>query len=428
MAIELNEHQRKAVEKMRNGCILCGGVGSGKSRTALYYYFTQNEGCFDEKGYRPMKDPLDLYIITTAKKRDTLEWDGELVPFLMSRDPEINIYSNQIVIDSWNNIQKYANVHGAYFIFDEQRVVGKGAWVKAFLKIAKWNQWILLSATPGDTWTDYIPVFLANGFYKNITQFRNEHIVYSRFTSYPKVDRYLNTGRLVRLRNKVLVDMNDDRKTIRHDIDVWCDYDVIRYKEMTKRRWDPYNEEPIVDAGGLCRVQRRIVNCDPNRQVKLLDIFEDKGRIIVFYNFDYELEILKELFNGYCKTDSSYSELHVRPKHSTDRGTSFEIAEWNGHKHQEIPSTDRWVYLVQYNAGCEGWNCIKTDTIVFYSQTYSYKVLEQARGRIDRINTPFTDLYYYHLRSRSSIDLAILKALRNKKNFNERRFYEGYSE
>ena len=318
-------------------------------------------------------------------------------------------------------------MHGAYFIFDEQRVVGKGAWVKAFLKIAKWNQWILLSATPGDTWTDYIPVFLANGFYKNITQFRNEHIVYSRFTSYPKVDRYLNTGRLVRLRNKILVDMNDDRKTIRHDIDVWCNYDVIRYKEMTKRRWDPYNEEPIVDAGGLCRVQRRIVNCDPNRQVKLLDIFEDKGRIIVFYNFDYELEILKELFNGYGKTDSSYSELHVRPKHSTDRGTSFEIAEWNGHKHQEIPSTDRWVYLVQYNAGCEGWNCIKTDTIVFYSQTYSYKVLEQARGRIDRINTPFTDLYYYHLRSRSSIDLAILKALRSKKNFNERRFYEGYN-
>ena len=427
MAIELNEHQRKAVEKMHNGCILCGGVGSGKSRTALYYYFTQNEGCFDENGYRPMKDPSDLYIITTAKKRDTLEWDGELVPFLMSRDPEINIYSNQIVIDSWNNIQKYANVHGAYFIFDEQRVVGKGAWVKAFLKIAKWNQWILLSATPGDTWTDYIPVFLANGFYKNITQFRKEHIVYSRYTSYPKVDRYLNTGRLVRLRNKILVDMNDDRKTIRHDVDVWCNYDVVRYKEMTKRRWDPYNEEPIVDAGGLCRVQRRIVNCDPNRQVKLLDIFEDKGRIIVFYNFDYELEILKELFNGYDKTDSSYSELHVRPKHSTDRGTSFEIAEWNGHKHQEIPSTDRWVYLVQYNAGCEGWNCIKTDTIVFYSQTYSYKVLEQARGRIDRMNTPFTDLYYYHLRSRSSIDLAILKALRSKKNFNERRFYEGYS-
>lgn len=427
MPIELNEHQRKAVEKMHNGCILCGGVGSGKSRTALYYYFTQNEGCFDENGYRPMKNPTDLYIITTAKKRDTLEWDGELVPFLMSRDPEINIYSNQIVIDSWNNIQKYANVHGAYFIFDEQRVVGKGAWVKAFLKIAKWNQWILLSATPGDTWTDYIPVFLANGFYKNITQFRNEHIVYSRFTSYPKVDRYLNTGRLVRLRNKILVDMNDDRKTIRHDIDVWCNYDVARYKEMTKRRWDPYNEEPIVDAGGLCRVQRRIVSCDPNRQVKLLDIFEDKGRIIVFYNFDYELEILKELFNGYGKTDSSYSELHVRTKHSTDRGTSFEIAEWNGHKHQEIPSTDRWVYLVQYNAGCEGWNCIKTDTIVFYSQTYSYKVLEQARGRIDRINTPFTDLYYYHLRSRSSIDLAILKALRSKKNFNERRFYEGYS-
>ena len=408
MAIELNEHQKQAVSKMHNGCILCGGVGSGKSRTALYYYFTQNDGAFDENGYRPMQSPPDLYIITTAKKRDTLEWDGELVPFLMSRDPEVTPYSNKVVIDSWNNIQKYANAHDSFFIFDEQRVVGKGAWVASFLKICKSNSWILLSATPGDTWNDYIPVFIANGFYKNRTEFTREHIVYSRFSKYPKVDRYLNTGRLIRLRNKILVNMDDDRNTVRHDVDVWCNYDISRYKQATKKRWDPYNDEPVTDAGGLCRVQRRIVNTDPNRQVKLLDIFDKHKKLIVFYNFDYELEIIKDLFSHYTEK------------------TDFEMAEWNGHKHQEVPDSNSWAYLVQYTAGCEGWNCIKTDAIVFYSQTYSYKVLEQARGRIDRLNTPFTDLYYYHLRSRSTIDLAILKALKSKKNFNERRFYEGY--
>lgn len=401
MGIELNEHQLEAVKKMHDGCILCGGVGSGKSRTALYYYFTSNDGCFDKNGYKPMLNPPDLYIITTAKKRDTLEWDGEMIPFLMSRNPDLTPYSNKIVVDSWNNIQKYADVHDAYFIFDEQRVVGNGAWVKSFLKICKFNGWILLSATPGDTWADYIPVFLANGFYRNRTEFMRRHVVYSRFTKYPKIDRYIDTGRLVRLRDKILVAMDDDRKTKRHDIDVWCNYDILRYKRAGKDRWNPFKNEPIQDAGSLCYVWRRIVNSDPNRLVKLLDIFEEHRKLIVFYNFDYELDILKDLF------------------HDRD---GAEISEWNGHKHQEIPTSDSWVYLVQYNAGCEGWNCIKTDTIVFFSQTYSYKVLEQARGRIDRINTPFSDLYYYHLKSRSGIDLAIAKALNQKKNFNEGRF------
>ncbi len=390
---------------MKNGCILCGGVGSGKSLTALAYYYLQQGGDLGSldgtSNYIPMTDPpQDLYIITTARKRDTHEWEGELSPFLLSSNKTANLYQNTVTIDSWNNISKYKDVTGAFFIFDEQRVVGSGAWVKSFLKITKKNKWILLSATPGDTWQDYIPVFIANGFYKNRTEFIREHVVYSRFSKYPKVDRYLNTGRLIRLRNFILVNMDFKRQTVSHHEDVFVKYDISKYKDVARTRWNPYANEPIRNAGELCYVWRRIVNSGESRQVALLEIMEDHPRAIVFYNFDYELEILMEMFqNG-----------------------NYEIGQWNGHKHQPIPESDQWVYLVQYNAGAEGWNCIKTDTIIFYSQNYSYKIMQQAAGRIDRLNTPYTDLYYYHLKSRSGIDLAISHALKQKKNFNEGKF------
>ena len=400
MAIPLYDYQLDAIKRMKNGCILCGGVGSGKSRTSLAYYYLKQGGDVVPKEYIPMTNPKDLYIITTARKRDTLEWEGELSPFLLSPNPEVNYYKNTIVIDSWNNIKKYANVTGAFFIFDEQRVVGSGAWVKAFLKIAKRNEWILLSATPGDTWIDYIPVFVANGFYKNKTEFITEHVVYSRFSKFPKIDRYLGTGKLLRLRNDILIDMDFKRQTISHHDDAYVKYDIEKYKTAMRTRWDPYKNEPIQQASGLCYVLRRIVNEDDSRQIILMEIFENHPKLIVFYNFDYELDILKDLYYG----------------------EKVEIAEWNGHKHQPIPTSKSWVYLVQYTAGCEGWNCITTDTIVFYSQNYSYKVMQQAAGRIDRLNTPFKDLYYYHLKSRSGIDLAISKALSEKKQFNEKRW------
>lgn len=401
--ISLYDYQLDAVNRMKNGCILCGGVGSGKSRTALAYYYKEQGGELGLDHYVKMKEPKDLYIITTARKRDTLEWEGELTPFLISKNPEVSLYKNKVVIDSWNNIKKYKDVYGAFFIFDEQRVVGSGAWVKAFLNIARKNHWILLSATPGDTWSDYIPVFVANGFYKNKTEFTREHIVYSRFTKYPKVDRYLETGKLIRLRRSILVDMDFERKTVSHHEDIYVKYSIDTYKDAGKNRWDPFKQEPIRDASGLCYVWRKIVNTDESRQLALLELFEKHPKMIIFYNFNYELDILKGVFGGI---------------------DGVQIAEWNGHKHQPTPSGKTWVYLVQYTAGAEGWNCITTDTIVFYSQNYSYKIMEQSAGRIDRLNTPFTDLYYYHLKSRSGIDLAISRALKEKKNFNEGKYVQ----
>lgn len=390
MAIELDDYQIDALQRLKTGSILCGGVGSGKSRTALAYFLVKE--CNGSLDHPSIEKPKPLYIITTARKRDDKEWEDEFPPF-----PFDDIFIN---IDSWNNISKYSEVKDAFFIFDEQRVVGSGAWVKAFLKITKRNNWILLSATPGDTWTDYIPVFIANGFYKNKTEFITRHVVYSRFAKYPKVDHYIDTGRLLKYRRYILVDMDYEKPTIQHHQTIMSEYNRLLYKETIKTRWNPYLNEPIRDMAGLCYILRKIVNSDNSRLDILEKLLEEHQRVIIFYNFDYELEILRQF----------------------GADLDIETAEWNGHRHMPLPESERWIYLVQYTAGAEGWNCTSTNVIIFYSQNYSYKAMVQAAGRIDRRNTPYTDLYYYHIRSHASIDIAIHSALSKKKNFNERGF------
>jgi len=380
VSIELYEHQKAALPKLKNGSILCGGVGSGKSRTALVY--------FQEKEY-----PKDLYIITTARKRDTNEWADECSPFGF----DVNIK-----IDSWNNIGKYTSVCGAFFIFDEQRVVGYGAWTKAFLAITKKNNWILLSATPGDTWSDYIPVFIANGFYRNKTEFVRRHIVYSRYTKYPKVEKYLDCGRLIKLRKSILVNMPFVKPTKSHHQTLISQYDKDKYSYVIHTRKNYDTKMPFKNISALCLYLREIVNSDPDRIEVVKSIISEHPKTIIFYNFDYELELLRNMAK----------ELEIKK------------AEWNGHIHEPIPDKkySSWVYLVQYTAGAEGWNCVETDTIIFYSQNYSYRIMTQSAGRIDRLNTPFQDLYYYHIRSNSSIDISIMRALQKKRNFNVRGF------
>ena len=385
---------------MHNGCILCGGTGSGKSVTSLAYYF---KGCGGQviPTIGKMKNPKDLYVITTARKRDSGEWLGDMSHFSISPYEECTPYKMKVVIDSWNNIKKYDEVTNAFFIFDEQRVVGYGSWTKSFLKIAKNNEWILLSATPGDTYSDYMPVFIANGFYKNKTEFTREHCVYSRYSKFPQIERYINTGRLNRLRRIVLVDMPYEKPAEQHHFDIFCDYDKLAYKELCRTRFNIDTGEPIENASEFCYELRKICNSDISRINFVLDMHKKVDRIIIFYNFDYELEAL---------LNAPYDDGVV-------------VAQWNGHIHEEVPrKCSRWIYLVQYAAGAEAWNCILTDTMIFYSQNYSYKMTTQAAGRIDRLTTTYNDLNYYHLKSKSGIDLAISKSLSEKKKFNETKF------
>ena len=386
--VEFYDHQKLAIEQLKSGSILCGGVGSGKSITSLGFYFLKF--CGGDLKTMKMKTPMQLYIITTAMKRDTFEWNDECARFLLS----------DYVVDSWNNIKKYVDVKNSFFIFDEQRVVGNGAWVKAFLKITKNNSWLLLSATPGDTWTDYIPVFIANGFYKNRSEFIARHVIYSRFAKYPKVDRYVEQGRLIKFRNDILVNMDCLKPAESHHITVIVGYDLTQYKSVFKVRWNPYKDEPIKNAADLCYVLRRVINSDESRVVASKKIIKTHGRVIIFYNFDYELDILLELA----------------------KQMNIPSAQWNGHKHEPLPTGAAWIYLVHYAAGAEGWNCTQTNAIIFYSQNYSYRATVQAAGRIDRLNTPYSDLYFYHLRSTAGIDVAIAKALTQKKKFNEAKY------
>ena len=383
--MELMPHQKKAVDQLSNGKILYGGVGTGKSLTALAYYLKA-------------ESPKDIYIITTAKKRDSLEWERDAAK--LGIGPRVGAtVAGRLIIDSWNNIGKYIGIEDAFFIFDEQRLVGSGAWVKSFLKIAKSNAWILLTATPGDTWLDYIPVFVANGLYKNATQFKREHVIYAHYVSFPKVLRYIGEGTLEKYRNMLLVEMPYIKHTTRNIQNVLVTYDQQKYNEIVNNRWNIFEERPIKDVSELFRTMRKLVNSDQSRVEALTDLLKKHPKIIVFYNFDYELDILRT-FHWITK-----------------------VAEWNGHKKEPIPDNDSWIYLVQYVAGAEGWNCIETDCMVFWSLSYSWKNFEQAQGRIDRLNSPFKELYYYTFTSNSQIDKAVKKALGDKKIFNEGQFF-----
>jgi len=395
--MEFDKTQQKAVEEIKPGSILVGGVGSGKSRTALVYFFKKIcNGKIDfednyAKLYLPLENKIDLYIITTAAKRDKKEWEREMIPFML-----------EAVVDSWNNISKYVDVKNSFFIFDEQRVVGSGTWSKSFIKISKKNKWILLSATPGDSWVDYIPVFIANGFYKNRTQFYTRHVIWSRYAKYPKIDRYVDEDYLLYLKNLVLVDMKVSRHTVPHKIMYKVDYDKNLYSKIKDDRWNFYEDVPIENPPQYMSLIRKVVNNDESRLKAIRELFNRHGKVIIFYNFDYEREKLLNMFNELGE----------------------EVAEWSGHKHEKIPTADKWIYLVQYNAGSEGWECTDTNTIIFFSLNYSYRMTHQASGRIDRRNTSYTDLYYYYLISDSPIDKAILMTLNNKKDFNEMDFYK----
>ena len=405
MTVTYRPEQMQAVRQLQNGSILAGGVGSGKTLTSLAWYLTSvcNAASFKKGGSlakKKVKVTPTLYVITTAKKRDSLEWEEEAARLGLSTDPECSFTGSSIVVDSWNNIGKYSDREHSVFFFDEQRASGSGRWVKEFLKITKKNTWLLLSATPGDVWMDYLPVFMAHGFFRTRTEFMEDHVIFDRFAKYPKVKRYIGEAKLQRLRRSILVEMPVERHTTRERETVYCDYDRDLYKWVVKNRMDPWTEEPLRDAGGVCRILRKVVSDNDWRSAEAKRILSSNERVIVFYNYNYELDRILAVAES----------------------LGVPTAQWNGHRHDAIPGGDRWIYICQYTSAAEGWNCTSTDTVLFWSLNYSWRVTEQCEGRIDRLNTPYSRLKYYFLESHSSIDEAVRRSLSSKKVFNERAF------
>ena len=372
--VQLTDNQIKARDNLKSGSILYGGVGSGKTFTSL---------SFAKERY----SDRDIYVITTAKKRDSGDWEDEA--------SQIGV--ELTAVDSWNNITNYNMVKNAFFIFDEQRAVGYGTWGRALIKIARQNDWVMCTATPGDTWMDYLVIFIANGFYKNRKEFVDQHVEYDPWVKFPKIKKFHNQGKLAKLRHSVLVPIKVDRHTTRKRVKVKCDFNKEVYSDIAQKRWNIYTREPIKNAPELLSTLRHSVNADKDRIFHAKWLADMHDKVIIFYNFDYELEILRTMAQG---LDKPYSE-------------------WNGHLHEPIPDADEWLYLVQYTSGAEGWNCTETDTMIFYSLNYSYKIVEQAEGRIDRMNTPFKELTYFYLVSDSSIDKSIEQSVESKKIFNQ---------
>jgi hypothetical protein len=405
---------------MHNGCVLKGGVGTGKTPTSLGYYWTQILGG-KLNDWASVQHPTDLYIFTTARKRDTKDWQIWAARFGIHEDPSISVGGIRLVVESYNNMVKYKHIKGAFIIMDEQRLVGSGLWAKTFQLMAKSNDWIMLSATPADKWEDYIPLFIANGFYKNRTEFVRDHCIYSYYGSFPKLERYVGVNKLVKLKHSILVEMPYQRHTVRHLIEVPVEYDHELFKIVKEDRWNPYKERPLRDVAELFATMRRVVNSDTSRIEATRSLMQTHPRLIVYYNFNYELEMLRSLVGSPTSPASSTSSS------ATGRSSSVNpvvLAEWNGQKHEDVPDTDHWLYLVQYQAGAEAWNCTTTDAMSFFSLTYSYRFFEQSQGRIDRLDTPFTNLKYYPLVSTSFIDMMIKRALTNKESFNEKDFKE----
>lgn len=370
--VELYAHQLDAVKRLHSGAVLAGKVGSGKTLAALQYY---------KEVY---SKTLELIVITTAKKRNDGDWVTE-AGLLDLEEP---------TVDSWNNIDSYVNRRG-FFIFDEQHASGSGKWAKKFIKIAKANKWIMLSATPGDRWIDYIPVFIANGMVKDKTTFNNEYVVYNPNTPFPQILYYRNTFELEGMRKAILVVMPDKRDTQRHRKNVITEYDRFLYDEVQKTRFNPFIKKPIKNKSEYTQIMRKLVSTSPARIFEFGDLVTRFDRSIVFYNYDYELDIITRVLK--------------------EKGIN--IFTYNGKHHDPSPTDGTWCYVVQYSAA-EAWNNISTNRMIFYSPNYSYKVVEQCEGRIDRINTSFKNLYYYTLVSDAPIDKAVIKANKEKKVFN----------
>lgn len=144
---------------------------------------------------------------------------------------------------------------------------------------------------------------------------------------------------------------------------------------------------------------RQLCNSKDKQQAFIDLINSINDRVVVFYNFDSELDTLKTLVKD-------------RP-----------IAEVNGHTNTEqiYHDNDNCVLFVQYQAGARGLNLQDGNKIIYYSLTLSSDLFEQSKKRIHRIGTKYP-CFYWILQTKDSVEESIYKSLNRQEDYNEELF------
>lgn len=179
------------------------------------------------------------------------------------------------------------------------------------------------------------------------------------------------------------------------------------YRTFKKDRIVTLNDTKLVGDTTLTKMLYERMLCgsyNANKFVALKDLLESSDdRIIIFYNFNNELDSIKEL----CE------ELN-RPV-SEVNGQVKDLTNWN--------EQNNTVLLGQYQAASMGLNLQQANKIIYFTPPLSSELFEQSKKRTHRIGQKET-CFYYELICRNSIEEKIYKTLEMRKDFTDSLFEE----
>ena len=180
-----------------------------------------------------------------------------------------------------------------------------------------------------------------------------------------------------------------------------------KYKRFRKHRIVKIEDHELVGDTTLTKMLYERQLCgqyNQNKMAALRDLLESTNdRIIIFYNFTKEYELIKNL----CETlDKPVSVVN---------GSKKDLKNYNNHSDS--------VTLIQYQAGAHGLNLQKANKILYFTLPLSSEMFEQSKKRIHRIGQNKTCFYYY-LIVEKSIEEKIWRTLKMRRDYTNKLFEE----
>ncbi|WP_368076685.1 SNF2-related protein [Clostridium tyrobutyricum] len=179
------------------------------------------------------------------------------------------------------------------------------------------------------------------------------------------------------------------------------------YKIFKKDRLITINNTELVGDTSLTKMlylRQLSSQYNKNKVNQLKDILEStEDRIIIFYNFNKELEIIKKLCE---KLDKPISIIN---------GAVKDLDNFNQYNNS--------ITLVQYQAGAMGHNLQKSNKIIYFSLPLQSELFEQSKKRIHRIGQEKTCFYWY-LITQNSIEEQIYQTLKERRDYTNKLFEE----